>query len=370
MPEHQNQLRESLITRIRREGPISVADYMQAALDAYYKNKEPFGAGGDFTTAPEISQMFGEMVGLWLVDVWMQMGRPENVKLVELGPGRGTLAADIMRTISAWPDFKDAVTFYMVEISPQLKDLQMKVLKDHRAGWYESFSEIPEGTCFVIANEFFDALPVHQFAKKDGVWQERMVGYDGNNFIFTHAAPKFDLKEIMPPEFLSAPEGGIFEVSPASLTIVKQVAERIERHGGAALIIDYGHTKAGLGDTLQAVSRHKFSNVLEQPGEKDLTAHVDFATLAAVAAPFAQVSGPITQGQFLIALGIEARADKLSQSANDKQKEDIMSALCRLVAPKEMGRLFKVMALTQKDAKINPGGFASAGDSDDEMSDD
>ena len=373
LPSSANKLHLDIAARISEHGPITVAEYMSHAAEAYYRTQEPFGVKGDFTTSPEISQMFGEMIGAWLVDLWMQMGKPDSVKLVELGPGKGTLAADIMRTISAWPDFKAATTLHLVETSPRLKELQAATLKGYSAGWYDSFSEVPEGICFVVANEFFDALPVHQFKKVEAGWQERCVGYDAekDGFFFTTAPLDINITGMMPDEFMNAPAGSIFEISPDSLSVIEQVSDRVARHGGAALFLDYGHAQPGLGDTLQAVSKHKYADALEDPGARDITAHVDFATLKTVAEQSVAVSGPVTQGQFLIALGIEARAHKLGESANDKQREDIMSALCRLIAPKEMGRLFKVMALTPKESIIKTAGFTPAGaEADDEVSDD
>ncbi|MBU6475075.1 MAG: SAM-dependent methyltransferase, partial [Alphaproteobacteria bacterium] len=208
------------------------------------------------------------------------------------------------------------------------------------------------------------ALPVHQMKKTKDGWRERCVGYDPehDSFFFTAAPLAFDLAGVMPEDFMNAPEGSVFEISPASLEIVKQVSMRIARHGGAALFIDYGHAQAGLGDTLQAVAHHQYADVLEEPGLRDITAHVDFGTLKSVAAQHAAVAGPVTQGEFLIGLGIEARAWHLSKNATEKQREDIMSALCRLVAPKEMGRLFKVMGLTPLAASVHPAGFAVAGE--------
>ncbi len=375
-----NPVHDALADDIAARGPLTVAEYMARAVSAYYETQEPFGAKGDFTTAPEISQMFGEMIGAWLVDMWMQMGRPENVKLVELGPGRGTLAADVMRTVSSWPDFKNALTLHLVETSPRLRELQAAALKDYPATWHENFSEVPEGVCFVVANEFFDALPIHQLKKTKDGWRERRVDYDAEHdaFFFTTAPLEFTLDGMMPEDFLNAPEGSVFEISPPSLEIVKQVSERIARNdpdaqgagGGAALFLDYGHAEAGLGDTLQAVSRHEYADVLEEPGLRDITAHVDFGTLKAVAAQHAAVAGPVTQGSFLIGLGIEARAQKLCENATEKQREDIMTALCRLVAPKEMGRLFKVLALTPRKVRIHPAGFALAEGDAHEVSDD
>jgi NADH dehydrogenase [ubiquinone] 1 alpha subcomplex assembly factor 7 len=371
-PEGANPLHDDIAARIRARGTIPVAEYMGLAAEAYYAAQNPFGAKGDFTTAPEISQMFGEMIGAWLVDVWMQMGKPESVKLVELGPGRGTLAADIMRTISAWPDFRTAVTLHLVETSARLKQMQAQALAGHNVGWYDSFDEVPEGICFVVANEFFDALPVHQLRKTESGWQERHVGYDAEKdaFFFTTAPLAFEIEGLMPEDFTNAPAGSIFEISPAGLSIMEKVSARIARHGGAALVVDYGHTQPGLGDTLQAVAHHKYADPLEDPGGRDITAHVDFGTLATVASKYAAVSGPVSQGQFLITLGIEARAQKLCENATDAQRQDIMSALCRLVAPKEMGRLFKVIALTSKEEAIEPAGFNPAAGGGNEVPDD
>lgn len=337
---------------------MTVAEYMAQALDAYYGTKMPFGADGDFVTAPEISQMFGEMIGAWLVDIWLQMNRPEKVVLVELGPGRGTLMADILRTVSHWPDFRTALDVHLVETSQQLRDIQAETLNKYDIAWHDSFSEVPEGFCLVVANEFFDALPVHQFEKVNGEWRERAIGYDEKKdaFYFT------TIPQNATPLEGYGKDGNIFEVSPASLGIIEEIAARIAQHGGAALLIDYGYMAPGMGDTLQAVSRHEYSNPLEGPGEKDITAHVDFGTCKTVAEQSVAVTGPVTQGQFLIALGIEARAHKLCENANSKQRQRIMEDLCRLVAPREMGRLFKVMAFTPKDMTVEPSGFGAGHD--------
>jgi NADH dehydrogenase [ubiquinone] 1 alpha subcomplex assembly factor 7 len=360
MPENQKPdaernngpLARLIAEGIQQNGPISVAEYMDLALShpehGYYISKNPFGAAGDFVTAPEISQMFGEMIGAWLVDIWLQLGRPAEVRLVELGPGRGTLAADIMRTITAWPDFKSAVKLHLVETSRKLREIQKGALKNYSIEWHDHFGEVPDGICLVIANEFFDALPIHQFTSVEGEWKERYIGYNGEKNIFYFVN-----------EEGTSIESGIFELSPASLSILEDISDRIASQNGAALIIDYGHTAPGAGDTFQAVSKHQYSDPLENPGEKDLTAHVDFGTFKTVAEQKVSVTGPVTQGQFLIAMGIEARAQKLSENANDKQRQKIMSDIIRLVAPQEMGRLFKVMALTAKDAIIEPAGFGA-----------
>jgi SAM-dependent MidA family methyltransferase len=342
MPENTNQLPSSaklhkeIAARILKHGPMPVAEYMKLAAEAYYKTQNPFGAVGDFTTAPEVSQMFGEMIGAWFADIWMQSGQPEEVKLIELGPGRGMLAADIMRVLSGVPELKRAVTLHLVETSVRLREIQAEVLQEYQPKWYDRFRDVPAGFSLTVANEFFDALPIQQFVGQD----ERRVGYDAEKdaFYFTH------------------PAEGLFETSPISHDIIRQMSERISQHGGAALIADYGYV-AGHGDTLQALSKHQYANVLENPGEIDITAHVDFAALKIVAAEAATVLGPTTQGEFLRKLGIGARAQMLAEKATEAQRQDIMFALRRLTAINEMGRLFKVMALLPKESKIEPAGF-------------
>ena len=341
MPKDTNPLHKKIAKLIRQHGPMSVAEYMGMAADSYYKTQNPFGAAGDFTTAPEISQMFGELVGLWLTDVWMQAGKPTDVKLIELGPGRGILAADIMRTISPWPELKKAVSLHLVETSVRLREIQADILKDYHPQWYDRFTDVPAGFSLIVANEFFDALPVQQFVKTAQGLQERFVGYDEAQDAF----------------FFSHPPDNVFETSTISQTITRQIATRIAEHGGAALIADYGYV-SGSGETLQALSKHQYVNPLENPGEYDITAHVDFSALKRSAEAYVQVAGPVTQGEFLRTLGIAARAEVLCEKATDAQRQDIMSALQRLTAEKEMGRLFKVMALLDKSANIEPAGFS------------
>lgn len=344
--------RAELTARIVRDGMISVADFMEVAAQHYYAGRDPLGVKGDFTTAPEISQMFGEMIGAWVIDAWMQLGKPAQAQLVELGPGRGTLAADMMRTIAAWPDCRAAMSLHLVETSPLLRQSQAVALKDCRPTWYDRLSDVPKGLSFIIANEFFDALPIRQFEKKDGKWLERCVGLDaatGKFFFTTREAPPMG----MPPAW----EGSVFEDSPASVAVMREIAQRIEDEDGAALVIDYGYTRPGFGDTLQTVRKHKFSGVLENPGGDDITAHVDFDALKRAAQKLGVVHGPVEQGAFLSVLGILQRAEALRCKADDRQRKDIDLALHRLVAPSEMGRLFKVMAMTRKGGTVNPAGF-------------
>lgn len=359
----QAKFADELLRDIRSGGAITVAEYMGRVAQQYYAHAVPFGVEGDFTTAPEISQMFGEMIAAWCVDVWQQAGRPAQVHLVELGPGRGTLMADMLRIAKNWPDFAKALSVHLVETSPQLRIVQADNLYDATPQWHDSIDSLPDGFSLVIANEFFDALPIHQFVKKRGVWLERAVGYDAEEEVlcFTTLSPEMDLKSMMPADFMAAPDGSFFEVSPVSLDIAEKLAAKINANNGAALVIDYGHALAGLGDTLQSIARHEYADVLEDPGTRDITAHVDFGTLAHAASAHARVHGPVTQGGFLNTLGIAARAEMLGAKATPKQRQQIMLDLHRLTAPSAMGDLFKVMCWTAKDSKLQPAGLGGEG---------
>jgi len=312
-----NDLEQRLRRRIADEGPISVADYMAEANAHYYASRDPFGAAGDFTTAPEISQMFGELAGIWLADLWRRAGRPEGAHYVELGPGRGTLAADASRAMRGAGLEPPAE---LVETSPVLRLAQAERLS---ARWHDDLSTLPEaGPLLVVANEFFDALPIRQL---DARGRERTVAWADGRFV-AHGEVET-------------------ETSPMSLDIVRRLARRIAAQGGGALIVDYGHDRPGRGDTLQAVSRHAFADPFEAPGERDLTAHVDFAALAEAArSESVRVFGPVAQGEWLKAMGIDLRAAALAKAAPERTAE-IVAARDRLTVPEQMGRLFKAMAL-------------------------
>lgn len=359
-PHDLSPVAADLAALIRRDGPLTVAAFMEKAASVYYARQSVFGRDGDFTTAPEISQLFGEMIAVWLMDMWMRNGRPDYVQLIELGPGRGTLSADIMRTLKAWPDLRNAITLHLVETSPRLREMQATALARHTPAFYDRLDDVPQGFSFIIANEFLDALPIHQFEKCQGVWKERAVDCSGTPPVFHFTQTEADpaLIQAMPPEFAQAPHGAIFEISPASLTVIEQICQRINRTGGAALVIDYGHDQPGLGDTLQALEKHGFADPLGNPGGRDITAHVDFATCRMAAESIATVHGPVTQGAFLQRLGIVERASALIDEADDADKRDVQSGLLRLTSPGQMGRLFKVMALTPKESTIIPAGFA------------
>jgi NADH dehydrogenase [ubiquinone] 1 alpha subcomplex assembly factor 7 len=360
-------LSDLLRRRIAATGPMTVADFMTEALGhpehGYYTQREPFGPKGDFVTAPEISQIFGELIGAWCVHQWVQMGAPASFNLVELGPGRGTLMADLLRTASKLsPAFRDAADLRLVETSPRLRDLQARALGGARPHWHDSLNAVPEGPLLCIANEFFDALPIRQFVRTSVGWAERLVDIDpsGERLRFVAGGAQPAASFFIPADLLSAPPGSIVEISPVSWTLAHDLAERVAVYGGTALIIDYGSVESGIGDTLQAVRAHRYAPVLENAGEADLTAHVDFAMLtqAALEAGGA-VHGPVTQAEFLAGLGIRERAAILRQKASPEQHDAIEAAVARLIDEDQMGSLFKVLALTPAESP-RPAGFQTA----------
>lgn len=339
--------------RIAAAGPMPVAQYMALCLTdpahGYYTTRDPLGASGDFITAPEISQMFGELIGLWLAAVWTQMGSPENIRIIELGPGRGTLMKDAMRAVKVMPKFREALVLHLVEINPALR-AQQEIALDPLSlpvFWHASLSEVPAGPAIIVANEFFDALPVNQAVKSARGWHERQVGVDADDKLtFTVAAdpmPHFD--RLLPPPQRGAPDDAIIEWRDAAAAF--DLGRRLQRDGGAALVIDYGHADSAIGDTLQAVGQHAYADPLSAPGSIDLTAHVDFQALThAVEAMGVQGFGPITQAVLLRRLGIESRAATLKSKASGAQVAEIDGALARLTGDGRtgMGTLFKAAA--------------------------
>jgi NADH dehydrogenase [ubiquinone] 1 alpha subcomplex assembly factor 7 len=346
-----------LAAEIDARGPLSVARYMELALGhpefGYYRRQDPLGATGDFVTAPEISQAFGEILGLWLAQAWADLGRPAPVRLVELGPGRGSLLVDLLRATASVPGFHGALALHLVEISPRLRRLQAARLADRQAMWHERFEEVPDGPVLLVANEFFDALPVHQLVRTADGWRERVVGRTATGELrFAQAAAPSPLATN-----LDAAPGTVAEISPARAALARQIAARIAVAGGIALLIDYGAWSAGpTGDTLQAVRDHRACDPLVRPGEADLSTQVDFRALAeAAAAGGAAVYGPVPQGTFLRAFGIEARLLRLLERAPPERRRDMRAGLFRLIDPSAMGELFKVLAVAQKDAPLPPG---------------
>ena len=356
-------LEPEIRARIAAHGPLSVAKYMELCLSdpqhGYYMTRDPFGARGDFITAPEVSQMFGELIGLWAAALWKTFPATagSTLNLIELGPGRGTLMADALRATKVVPDFHDAIRVHLVEMSPTLRQRQLNTLSSCGVGvqWQYDIMDMPWGTNIIIANEFFDALPVHQAVKVEGGWQERRVGLDGKRLVFVQdAETMWRRDDVLPGGMRNAPPGAVFEWRQDWW--IRYIARRAAN--GAVLVIDYGHAESGIGDTLQAVSRHGFVDPLAAPGEADLTAHVDFQALReAAASERVRVHGPLTQGEFLRRLGIAARADKLKARATPAQAKDIDAALARLTGagPTGMGELFKVMAFAHPALGELPG---------------
>ena len=357
-----NALEARIAALIAAQGPISVAQYMTLALhDAeggYYATREPFGTAGDFITAPEISQMFGEMLGLWCVQVWHDQGQPKQKRLVELGPGRGTLMADVLRAARAAPEFLVDLEVVLIEASPVLQKAQAEKLKDAGVGvrWASHFDDsMADRSLLLLANEFFDALPIRQYIKTDSGWRERMVVAKNGTLDFA-LAPLPTPSAIIPSSRAGAPDGGAYEVSPAATALAETIARVVAERGGGALFLDYGYgEKAGFGETLQAVGGHQFADVLAEPGEDDLSAHVDFAALAEAARRGgAAAHGPKTQGAFLAELGITARAEQLIK-ANPGAAQDLLTAVARLIGPDQMGNLFKALAILPRSAALPPG---------------
>ena len=353
---------------IMTEGPMGVDRFMSLALGhprhGYYITRDPFGLAGDFTTAPEISQMFGELIGLWAAEVWAMMGQPEAVNLVELGPGRGTLMCDALRALRVVEPFAQAITVHLVETSPMLRTRQHELLENcgHEVHWHSSFADVPRGAQIIIANEFFDALPVRHFIRANAAWHERVLGVDAAGAFMFGLAPE--------PERgirAEAEDGTILEIGAEAHRMMAEIAARIVEDGGALLAIDYGHVQTGFGETLQAMKQHTKVDPLEAPGEADLTAHVDFASLSRAArSSGAQVWGPVMQGDFLTGLGIFERAAGLKRRADPRQSLDIDRALLRLVSKgremgidgqmtPSMGALFKVISVTAPGLSQPPG---------------
>ena len=337
-----------LRSAVAAQGGMPVSQWMAIANAHYYASSDPLGAAGDFTTAPEVSQMFGEMVGAWLADVWERAGAPGDAVLVELGPGRGTLMADALRASGG----RLGSSPWMVETSPTLRAAQRARVPG--AAHCAALEDVPRaGPLLLVANEFFDALPVRQLVRTVAGWRERLVVVDGDGFA-TAAGPGA-VDALVPAMLCDAPEGSVWETSPAATAIAAEIGARLAADGGAALIIDYGHCGPALGETLQAVRGHGRADPFAAPGETDLSAHVDFAAMAEAAG--VRAHGPVGQGEFLAALGVGARARALAAAAPARAGE-VAAALYRLTAPDAMGELFKVMSLTGPGWP-EPAGFAA-----------
>ncbi len=363
-------LEERLLRLIDDHGPIRVGDFMSDALchpqHGYYSTSVPFGKEGDFTTAPEISQMFGELLGAWVIQSWEDIGAPSVVNLIELGPGRGVLMEDMLRTAAkVAPKFLKAVHVYMVETSGRLRYEQTKRMTGSKVPvtWATEMHDIPLAPTIIVANEFFDCLPIRQFvrtaSREEKCWRERLIGTTG---IGDARRLSFELSHQTYASPEGAPSGAkpedVFETCETAEDIIREMTSRFEQHKGRALIIDYGHGRSGFGDTLQAMRNHHFWPPLETPGKADVTAHVDFAALSRTARQAgAMVHGPILQGQFLAQLGLEQRALALAKhTTSEQQRKEILSGARRLAHPDEMGTLFKALCVQTEGLGI-PAGF-------------
>jgi NADH dehydrogenase [ubiquinone] 1 alpha subcomplex assembly factor 7 len=355
-------LAQKIARRIRAEGPLSVAAYMAMALhdpeDGYYARKDPIGARGDFITAPEISQVFGELIGLWCAMMWHQLGRPDPVILAELGPGHGTLMSDLLRAAATVPDFRRALRLHLVEASAPLRVAQERRLAQFSPVWVPRFEDLPDGPMLLVANEFLDALPIRQLVRRGVHWSERMVSLDdANRFVFVEGPPS-PIVGLLVPEGVrdSAEEGAVVEVCPAALTLAAVLGARLSREAGAALFIDYGYFPSAPGPTLRALCGHRAVSELAAPGTADLSAHVDFAAFAETARTTgAEPYGPMPQGRLLTRLGAVERAAALRKRATPSQQQDLDRGVERLLDPDGMGTLFKALAVVSPGLPVPPG---------------
>ncbi len=356
-----NALRDRLARLIAAAGPLTVADYMAACLfdpeHGYYTTRTPFGARGDFITAPDVSQMFGELLGVWVLSAMRAASGSEPARLIEIGPGRGTLMADMLRTLFRLdPALEGRLQISLVEASPRLTEIQKRRLAGLPAAieWQRDIRSLPGGPAIFVANELFDALPVRQFVKTAQGWHERLVGLDVEGGLCFLAGPQPIPPGLLPADAGAAPPGSVIELSPAATGMMDAIAGHIAIHGGAGLFIDYGYQGPATGDTLQAMRRHAYEPVLATPGEADLTAHVDFAALAAAAHTHGLATRLMSQGAFLLAIGLLERAGALGSTQDESGRERLRGEVARLAGPDAMGELFKVLIVGPQGLPLPP----------------
>ncbi len=366
-PQQETPLSAIIRQKIKDEGPMDMGTYMSLCLGhpehGYYMHQDPFGAGGDFTTAPEISQIFGELIGAWIADTWMQMGQPNPFNLVEVGGGRGTLMADALRATKSVAGFHEAMQVVMVEISPHLKSKQQEALSAYDAKWVTSIHDVADDSpLIVVGNEFLDALSTRQLEFIDTEWREICVGLsDNDTYRICHETAEKSLLVNIPPMLIAPQQGDIVEVSVDRKVFIDELCKKLIKQSGSALFIDYGFTQNVFGNTLQAVKNHEYCDIFDTPGKVDLTSHVNFSEISDwVMQNKLMVHDAIGQGEFMKRLGAEVRGQKLVQNASAQQAQEIQSALQRLTGTNtkagEMGALFKVIAFSS-DASINLAGF-------------
>ncbi|WP_018236623.1 class I SAM-dependent methyltransferase [Ensifer sp. BR816] len=359
-----NPLADKIKALIRTNGPISVTDYFSLCLadpqHGYYRVREPFGPTGDFTTAPEISQLFGEMIGIFLVHAWQEHGSPMHATIAEIGPGRGTMMSDILRVVARLaPDLYAAANVHLVETSERLRKIQAETLAAHegKVHWHASFESLPSGFLLLAANELFDAIPIRQFVRTAQGFRERMIGLDADDELAFAAGVAGIDPSLLPTPAQSVAEGTIFEIAPARDAVMAALCERLRVNGGTAILIDYGHLSTGYGDTLQAVRDHHYDPPLAHPGRADLTSHVDFEQLALRAkVEGLQVSGLAHQGDFLVGLGLLDRAAALGRDKDMATQESIRDDVERLAGAGagNMGELFKVLVVSSPEVTLAP----------------
>ena len=362
-----NSLLKLLIRQIDRTGPITVAEYMAKALHhpefGYYSKGNPLGKGGDFITAPEISQIFGELIGVWIITMLENLSHlQQNFCLVELGPGRGTLMSDILRTIKILSDYSGKLEVHLIESNSDLRSIQAKAFSGYNPVWHDDLSSLPEKPWMLIANEFLDALPIHQFIFNNNAWHKRLVGINtsGTGLVWGLDRLPSNLGKILPQDpYEKVKNESVAEICPSAHTIVSHIANNVLNHGGAALLIDYGDERHAMGNSLQSISSQKPVDPLLAPGLCDLSSHVDFSSIrGAAVSSGADFHGPVSQSAFLHALGISQRVSMLKAVASQKQQQSIDSSLHRLTASEHMGSLFKVAAITHPTAPT-PAGFSN-----------
>ncbi|HSO46379.1 MAG TPA: class I SAM-dependent methyltransferase [Rhizobiaceae bacterium] len=353
MPD--SPLRQKIVRLIEATGPISLAQYMHMCmadpLHGYYASRTAIGAGGDFITSPQVSQMFGELVGIWCAAAWQAIGSPARFVLAEAGSGLGTMMHDLLRAAATVPGFREAAMVRLIETSPAMIAAQRAKLADlpFDIGWTQRLETLEDGPLVLVANEFLDVLPVRQFVRAGGIWRERCIGLSADGALASVLGPALADISLLPAGHESEPDGSVFEYAPAREAWIETLAVRLAEGGGTALLIDYGHSQSGFGDTFQAMRAHAPADPLADPGLADMTSHVDFAAIAnAARSGGAWVSPVMTQGDFLLAMGIAERAGALGSGQPSFEQENIRAAAERLVLPGEMGDLFKVIALCSK----------------------
>ncbi|WP_297323244.1 class I SAM-dependent methyltransferase [uncultured Bartonella sp.] len=356
-----SDLKNRICELIALNGPIRVSTFMSSALgddrDGYYKHEKPFGKNGDFVTAPEISQMFGELIGVFVVESWQALDKPPSFTLCELGPGRGTLMQDLLRTVKKLSSACFAAAqIFMVETSRRLSDEQRKNLQSYKdkIRWVADFNSVSGAPLIVVANEFFDALPIDQFVKEKGNWHERLIATDGHdNLIFVLGQNVLD-QTTLSQKYNDLPDGTILELAPLRLQYARNIFNRLAKSRGSALFIDYGSENLPYGDTLQAVSKHRYQDIFDAPGQHDLTSHVDFSSLRVAAAKDRCVSALLSQSEFLVGLGLLERAGQLGANKSREIQEKIRADVERLAGADQMGEIFKVLAVVDEKTGLHP----------------